>query len=185
MTTIEIYSDIDTLSDKIYELRADGVKDENMTVVAKDRLDANVLRYTRVPFRKATGTMWDKIAAKFLDENSEQRVTEQLNLTGEDNAEYRKAIDEGQIILLVRSKNEVVDAVEETSGSFETQDQVLEASGSKTEVPVKATTRKKKHGSYMDAAEIIHEDGNKRIVSTGDHTFTIVNMKHELNEEDK
>ena len=38
MTTIEIYSNTDALSDKIYELRAEGVKDSNMTVVAKDRL---------------------------------------------------------------------------------------------------------------------------------------------------
>lgn len=187
MTTIEVYSDIDTLSDKIYELRADGVTDDNMTVVAKDRLDANVLRYTRVPFRKATGTMWDKVAAKFLDEDSKQRVAEQLNLTGGENAEYRRALDDGQIILLIRSKEDEADALQESEGSLETQDQTSEASGSHTEVAVKATTPtpKKKHANYMARAEIIHEDGNQRIVSTGNHKFTIVNMKHELTEEDK
>lgn len=187
MTTIEIYSDIDTLSDKIYELRADGVKDHNMTVVAKDRLDSNALRYTRVPFRKATGTMWDKVAAKFLDEDSKQRVVKQLNLTGRDNAEYRRALDDGQIILLVRSKEDETDALEESEGPLETQDEALELSSSHTEVAVKATPLKpkKKHANYMDRAEIIHEDGNKRIVSTGNHKFTIVNMKHELTEEEK
>lgn len=43
MTTIKKYSNINDLSDKIYQLRADGVKDTDMMVVSKDRFQATFL----------------------------------------------------------------------------------------------------------------------------------------------
>ncbi|HBV22849.1 MAG TPA: hypothetical protein DEB42_03545 [Jeotgalicoccus sp.] len=192
MTTIEIYSNTSELSDKIYELRAKGVKDSNMTVVAKDRFKATFLRYTRVPFKKADGTMWDKVAAKFLDENREERVASQLNLTGEDHATFREAIDSGKILLLVRSEEEKVKQDETAAGEPATQNQALKAYGMQSEQPLQIekdteetkTKAKKKHDSYMDAAEIIHEDGSRRTVELEGKSFTIVNMKEELSETD-
>ncbi|WP_213809611.1 general stress protein [Jeotgalicoccus sp. WY2] len=189
MTTIEIYSNTSELSDKIYELRAEGVKDSNMTVVAKDRFKATFLRYTRVPFKKADGTMWDKVAAKFLDENREERVASQLNLTGEDHATFREAIDSGNILLLVRTEEEKVKQDEAAAGEPATQEQALKAYGLQSEQPLQIenteetkTTAKKKHDSYMDAAEIIHEDGSRRTVELDGKSFTIVNMKEELSD---
>ncbi|QQD84517.1 general stress protein [Jeotgalicoccus sp. ATCC 8456] len=109
MTTIEKFSNIDDLSDKIYELRADGVKDKDMITVAKDRFKATVLRYTNVGFKKADGNMWDKVAAKFLDENSTDRVFDQLDLSSDELNTFKAAVDNGQILLLVRES-----AVKET-----------------------------------------------------------------------
>lgn len=193
MTTIEIYSNTSELSDKIYELRAEGVKDSNMTVVAKDRFKATFLRYTRVPFKKADGTMWDKVAAKFLDENSKERVAAQLNLTGEDHAKFREAIDSGDILLIVRTEAEKVQQDEDAAGEPTTQEEVLKAQGLHSEQPLqiktdlKETTAKsqKKHDSYMDSAEIIHQDGNRRTVELEGKSFTIVNMKEEQSDTDE
>lgn len=190
MTTIEIYSNTSELSDKIYELRAEGVKDSNMTVVAKDRFKATFLRYTRVPFKKADGTMWDKVAAKFLGENREERVAEQLNLTGKDHAGFREAIDSGKILLLVRSEEEKVKQDEERAGNPSTQEEALKLYGLQSEQPLQiekdseetTAKAKKKHDSYMDAAEIIHQDGNRRTVELEGKSFTIVNMKEELSD---
>ncbi|CEA02348.1 Heat induced stress protein YflT [Jeotgalicoccus saudimassiliensis] len=192
MTTIEIYSNADELSDKIYSLRAEGVKDSNMTVVSKDRFKATFLRYTRVPFRKADGTMWDKVAAKFLDEDSKERVAEQLNLTGEDYSRFREAIDSGNILLLVRSEEDKVKQDEAASGSPETQDEAMKAAAATPSQPLQIShdagsdraKAKKKHDSYMDAAEIIHEDGSRRTVKHDGNSFTIVNMKKELKDTD-
>lgn len=192
MTTIEIYSNTDALSDKIYELRAEGVKDSNMTVVAKDRFKATFLRYTRVPFKKADGTMWDKVAAKFLDENSKARVANQLNLTGEDYSKYRDAVDNGDILLLVRTEEDKIKQTEDNAGELITQDDVLKAQETHTDQPMQledsnhprqsenSKSAKRKHDSYMDAAQIIHEDGNRRTVELEGKSFTIVNMKEEL-----
>ena len=192
MTTIEIYSNTSELSDKIYELRAEGVKDSNMTVVAKDRFKATFLRYTRVPFKKADGTMWDKVAAKFLDENSKERVAQQLNLTGEDHSKFREAIDSGKVLLLVRTEEEKVKQDEDAAGHPETQDETMRAAEVQPNHPLQIehdetapkAKAKKKHDSYMDAAEIIHEDGNRRTVELEGKSFTIVNMKEELSDTD-
>lgn len=188
MTTIEIYSNANELSDKIYGLRAEGVKDSNMTVVAKDRFDAAFLRYTRVPFRKADGTMWDKIAAKFLDENSKERVAGQLNLTGEEHSKFRAAVDSGKILLLVRSEEEKVKQDEAAARNLQTQDETMKTAEVQPDHPLQIehdeaapkAKAKKKHNSYMDAAQIIHEDGNRRTVEHEGKSFTIVNMKEEL-----
>lgn len=193
MTTIEIYSNTSELSDKIYELRAEGVKDSNMTVVAKDRFKATFLRYTRVPFRKADGTMWDKVAAKFLDENSKERVASQLNLTGEDHTKFRDAVDSGDILLLVRTEEEKVKQDEVAAGEPATQEEAMKAHEMQSAQPLQIETNsqessakaKKKHDSYMDSAEIIHEDGNRRTVELEGKSFTIVNMKEELSDTDE
>ncbi|CAD2071031.1 hypothetical protein GCM10007275_16250 [Jeotgalicoccus coquinae] len=193
MTTIEIFSNADELSDKIYGLRAEGVKDSNMTVVAKDRFDATFLRYTRVPFRKADGTMWDKVAAKFLDEDSKERVAQQLNLTGEDHSKFREAIDSGRILLLVRSEEDKVKQDEEAAGHPKTQDETMRAAEVQRDQPLQIehdetaskAKAKKKHDSYMDAAQIIHEDGSRRVVQHEGKSFTIVNMKEELTDNSK
>lgn len=193
MTTIEIYSNTSELSDKIYELRAEGVKDSNMTVVAKDRFKATFLRYTRVPFRKADGTMWDKVAAKFLDENSKERVASQLNLTGEDHTKFRDAVDSGDILLLVRTEEEKVKQDEDAAGEPATQEEAMKAHEMQSAQPLQIETNsqessakaKKKHDSYMDSAEIIHEDGSRRTVELEGKSFTIVNMKEELSDTDE
>lgn len=193
MTTIEIYSNTSELSDKIYELRAEGVKDSNMTVVAKDRFKATFLRYTRVPFRKADGTMWDKVAAKFLDENSKERVASQLNLTGEDHTKFRDAVDSGDILLLVRTEEEKVKQDEVAAGEPATQEEAMKAHEMQSAQPLQIETNsqessakaKKKHDSYMDSAEIIHEDGSRRTVELEGKSFTIVNMKEELSDTDE
>lgn len=192
MTTIKIYSNADELSDKIYGLRAEGVKDSNMTVVAKDRFDAAFLKYTRVPFKKADGTMWDKVAAKFLDENSKERVAQQLNLTGADHSKFRKAVEDGKILLLVRSEEEKVKQDEMSAGIPQTQEKTLKAYGLQSEQPlqiehddeVPRAKARRKHDSYMSAAQIIHEDGNRRTVEHEGKSFTIVNMQEELTEKD-
>ena len=188
MTTIEIYSNTNELSDKIYSLRAEGVKDNNMTVVAKDRFDAAFLRYTRVPFKKADGTMWDKVAAKFLDENSKERVAEQLNLTEEDHSKFRNAVDNGDILLLVRTEEEKTKQEEAAAGDLETQSEAMKSYGLQSEQPLQIEKTpeetkdkaKKKHDSYTDAAQIIREDGSRRTVELEGKSFTIVNLKEEL-----
>ena len=114
MTTIKKYSNINDLSDKIYQLRADGVKDTDMMVVSKDRFQATFFRYTNVGFKKANGNMWDTVAAKFLDEIREERVLNQLKDVDLNQQDFKDSIDNGEILLIVRDeKNQNVDKTNE------------------------------------------------------------------------
>ena len=80
--------------------------------------------------------MWDKVAAKFLDENSKARVANQLNLTGEDYSKYRDAVDNGDILLLVRTEEDKIKQTEDNAGELITQDDVLKAQETHTDQPM-------------------------------------------------
>lgn len=235
MTTIEKFSNIDELSDKIYALRADGVKDKDMITVAKDRFKATVLRYTNVGFKKADGNMWDKVAAKFLDENSTERVFGQLDLSSDELNTFKSAVDHGDILLLVREpevketkeekgyvprQNEdhlkkakakqeaeaeekkqaasVEDAGGVDAGSKDNEQQnegrkdnnnsgAIDVSSYQnklepmtSEKDIKRNSQKaaakEKHDNFMDAAEIIQEDGSRRTVSINDLEHTVIDL---------
>ncbi|WP_166626407.1 general stress protein [Jeotgalicoccus sp. S0W5] len=220
MTTIEKFSNIDDLSDKIYELRADGVKDKDMITVAKDRFKATVLRYTNVGFKKADGNMWDKVAAKFLDENSTDRVFDQLDLSSDELNTFKAAVDNGQILLLVRESavketkkekaatsrqnedhlrkaEEKKEAGEQNQSARETEKNQKESSDQRSgtidvsayqskldsmtsEKDIKRNNQKaeakEKHDNFMDAAEIIQEDGSRRTVSISDTEHTVIDL---------
>lgn len=198
MTTIKKYSNINDLSDKIYQLRADGVKDTDMMVVSKDRFQATFFRYTNVGFKKANGNMWDTVAAKFLDENREERVLNQLKGVDLNQQDFKDSIDNGEILLIVRDeKNQNVDKTNEredkkvlpynstvdVSNAKEDDTNQSEVTNKHGITDAKKVNQqkahaeaKKKHDSYMDAAEIVEEDGSRRTVSLDDNTFTIIDM---------
>lgn len=220
MTTIEKFSNIDDLSDKIYELRADGVKDKDMITVAKNRFKATVLRYTNVGFKKADGNMWDKVAAKFLDENSTERVFGQLDLSSDELNTFKTAVDNGQILLLVREPavketkeekatiprqnedhlrkaEEKKETREQNQSARETETNQKESSNQSSgkidvsayqnkldpmtsEKDIKRNSQKaeakEKHDNFMDAAEIIQEDGSRRTVSISDVEHTVIDL---------
>src|SRR5699024_4197229 len=104
MTTIKKYSNINDLSDKIYQLGEEDVKDTDMMVVSKDRLQATFFRYKNVGFKKANGNMWDTVAAKFSDENREERVLNQSKDVDLNQQDYKDSIDNGEILLNVRDE---------------------------------------------------------------------------------
>lgn len=103
MSKFEVFDDEQQLSRRIDQLRIDDIKDEDITVVSNDRLDNHsIIYYTSVNFKKSHGTLWDRFASKFGDEDSSGRVIDQLNLTGADKAKYDKALDDGSILLFVK-----------------------------------------------------------------------------------
>lgn len=103
MSQFEVFNDEEQLFRRIDQLRIDDVKDEDITVVSDDRLDNHsIIYYTSVNFKKSQGTLWDRFASKFGDDDAGTRVTEQLNLSGVDKVKYDKALDEGSILLFVK-----------------------------------------------------------------------------------
>lgn len=159
MTNIEKFSNIDDLSDKIYELRADGVKDKDMITVAKDRFKATVLRYTNVGFKKADGNMWDKVAAKFLEENSTERVFGQLDLSSDELNTFKSAVDNGQILLLVREPAVKETKEEKTAVPRQNEDHLRKAEEKKaakeqTQVTQETDTNQKEKNSDQSSGTI-------------------------------
>ena len=114
MSKFEVFNDEEQLFRRIDQLRIDDIKDEDITVVSDDKLDNHsIIYYTSVNFKKSHGTLWDRFASKFGDDDTGTRVTDQLNLSGDDKVKYDKALDEGSILLFVKGLSHT-EEVEET-----------------------------------------------------------------------
>ncbi|SDK75955.1 general stress protein [Lacicoccus qingdaonensis] len=115
MSKFEVFDDEQQLSRRIDQLRLDDIKDEDITVVANDRPDKHsIIYYTSVNFIISHGTLWDRFASKFGDEDTSDRVMDKLDLSGADKAKYDKALDDGSILLFVKGLSHA-EEVEEAS----------------------------------------------------------------------
>ncbi len=140
MSKFEVFDDEQQLFRRIDQLRIDDIKDEDITVVANDRLDNHsIIYYTSVNFKKSHGTLWDRFASKFGDDDSSSggRVIDRLNLSGADKAKYDKALDDGSILLFVKGLShteEVQEAREDdTDSAAEAADEAAEETKNDTE----------------------------------------------------
>src|SRR5699024_12512352 len=102
MSKFEVFNDEQQLFRRIDQLRMDDIKDEDITVVADEKLDSHsIIYYTSVYFIKSHVTLWDRFAAKFADNDVSGRVRDQPNLSRAAQAEHDDALGEGGILLLV------------------------------------------------------------------------------------
>ncbi|MCD2137811.1 DUF2382 domain-containing protein [Salinicoccus halitifaciens] len=101
MSKIEKFKSEQELVGRIEQLRAEGVRDDEITVFSKDSLENTSLNYTDVNFKDAEGSAWDKFAAFFTSEEPEERVMKDLNLSESEQQEYINAMQAGDILLYV------------------------------------------------------------------------------------
>jgi len=101
MSKIEKFKSEQELVGRIEQLRAEGVRDDEIMVFSKDSLENTSLNYTDVNFKDAEGSAWDKFAAFFTSEEPEERVMKDLNLSESEQQEYINAMQAGDILLYV------------------------------------------------------------------------------------
>ncbi|SOC43560.1 DUF2382 domain-containing protein [Salinicoccus kekensis] len=101
MSKIEKFKSEQELVGRIEQLRAEGVRDDEITVFSQDSLENTSLNYTDVNFKDAEGSAWDKFAAFFTSEEPEERVMKDLNLSESEQQEYINAMQAGDILLYV------------------------------------------------------------------------------------
>src|SRR5699024_40502 len=100
---------------RIYQHQMDDIKYNHITVIADEKLDSHsIIYYTSVNFIKSHGTLWDRFASKFGDNDGSGRVKDHLNLSEADQAKYDNALAEGGILLFVNglTHTEEVEEVE-------------------------------------------------------------------------
>ncbi|WP_411843134.1 YsnF/AvaK domain-containing protein [Salinicoccus sp. HZC-1] len=106
MRNIELVSNEEELNGRIEQLKSEGVNEEDITVVSREGLDGSALGYTAVNFRTSEGSAWDKIVSWFSDEDPEERVMTDLDVSGEEEEKYRTALERGEILLHVNRREE-------------------------------------------------------------------------------
>ncbi|WP_052747311.1 DUF2382 domain-containing protein [Salinicoccus sediminis] len=106
MRNIETFTNEEELNGRIEQLKAEGVNEDDITVVSREELAGSAVGYTGVNFRTSEGNAWDKIVSWFSDENPEDRVMTELDVDSREEGEYKEALDRGEILLHVKNSSE-------------------------------------------------------------------------------
>ncbi|MFB9860059.1 general stress protein [Salinicoccus siamensis] len=112
MRKIETFLNEQELTGRIEGLKEEGIKEKQMTVISSQNIEGASVNYNDVNYKNADGTTWDKIVAWFSSESPEDHVMTELNLSTEEEKEYKEALDSGKILLYVsdEEKGATIDA---------------------------------------------------------------------------
>lgn len=139
MSKMEKFKSEQELVGRIEQLRADGVRDDEITVFSKDSLENTSLNYTEVNFKDAEGSAWDKFAAFFTSEEPEERVMKDMNLSESEQQEYINAMQAGDILLYVDDNtppaSQMGTGVAAGAGARETTESPVASTSSEDRVP--------------------------------------------------
>ncbi|MGN7407952.1 general stress protein [Sporosarcina sp. SAFN-010] len=90
------------LLDKIHELHKNGIAEENMYVVTKDKEDVSIVRgRTEAEIQKADASWWDRFTAFLTDEQPARKALTQMDLTEDETDRYLAAVENGAFLLYV------------------------------------------------------------------------------------
>ncbi|GAB3068533.1 DUF2382 domain-containing protein [Salinicoccus sesuvii] len=106
MRKIESYTSEQEMLGRIEQLKSEGVNEDQITVVSREELEGSSLNYTDVEYKTSEGSTWDKIVSWFTAEQPEDRVMTNLNLSTQEEDEYKQALDSGKILLYVNDEME-------------------------------------------------------------------------------
>lgn len=128
MRKIETFTSEEEVNGRIEQLKAEGVNEQDITVVSKEEMAGSAVGYTDVNFRTSGGSAWDKIVSWFSNEGPEDRVMTDFDVSAEEEEEYKSALDRGEILLHVNKSEESGTAGQPEDESLE-NDEELHATG--------------------------------------------------------
>src|SRR5690625_5021566 len=85
---------------RIEQLRADGFQDDEITVISRHKLEYAYLKYRDVNFKDAEGTTWDKFMSMFSNDDPEDKVLGDFDITDSEREHFKEALGRGEILLL-------------------------------------------------------------------------------------
>lgn len=90
------------LLDKIHELHTNGIAEENMYVVTKDKEDVSIVRgRTDAAIQETDASWWDRFTAFLSDEQPARKALTQMDLTQDEADRYLAAVENGSFLLYV------------------------------------------------------------------------------------
>ncbi|MCD2137921.1 general stress protein [Salinicoccus halitifaciens] len=86
--------------ERIEALRDDGFRDDEITVISRQKLEYAYMKFRDVNFRDSEGTTWDKFISMFSDGGPEDKVLGDLDISETEKEHFKEALDRGEILLL-------------------------------------------------------------------------------------
>ncbi|GAB3058996.1 YsnF/AvaK domain-containing protein [Salinicoccus sesuvii] len=114
MRKMETFIDEREVRDRVDQLKAQGVSESSITIVANRDLDMGGAfgDYSDVNIKSSEGSPWDKVVSFFTGEDTRNQPVNDSNMTPGEEEEFRQALNENKIVLYVNG--EVTDAPEGT-----------------------------------------------------------------------
>lgn len=172
MSKIEKFKSEQELVGRIEQLRAEGVRDDEITVFSQDSLENTSLNYTDVNFKDAEGSAWDKFAAFFTSEEPEERVMKNLNLSESEQQEYINAMQAGDILLYVEDATAPASEMGTgtAAGTHETTESGVASTskGDRVPDPAKGDAVAQNEGTLSDGAGLKENEALKNSPNTAE-----------------
>ncbi|WP_432354338.1 general stress protein [Sporosarcina sp. A2] len=103
---------------KIHELHRNGIAENNMYVVTKNKEDVSIVRgRTDAEIQKADSSWWDRFTAFLSDEQPARKALTQMDLTEDETDRYLAAVENGAFLLYV-DKGDFWDASDHDKGDL-------------------------------------------------------------------
>lgn len=103
MSRIENYVTENDALTRVEELRAEGVADNNITVLSQQPINRETFGNTNVNFQDSEGSAWDKFVSFFSPDNPEEKVLNDLGLSESEQVQYRNSLNAGEVLVYVDS----------------------------------------------------------------------------------
>ncbi|HBV22926.1 MAG TPA: hypothetical protein DEB42_03950 [Jeotgalicoccus sp.] len=103
MSRIENYVTENDALTRVEELRAEGVADNNITVLSQQPVNKETFGNTNVNFQDSEGSAWDKFVSFFSPDDPEEKLLNDLGLSQSEQVQYRNSLNAGEVLVYVDS----------------------------------------------------------------------------------
>lgn len=110
MSRIENYVTENDALTRVEELRAEGVADNNITVLSQQPVNKETFGNTNVNFQDSEGSAWDKFVSFFSPDDPEEKVLNDLGLSQSEQVQYRNSLNAGEVLVYVDSPDHSSDS---------------------------------------------------------------------------
>ncbi|MCG1010741.1 YsnF/AvaK domain-containing protein [Salinicoccus sp. ID82-1] len=103
MRKMETFIDEREVTDRIDQLKSQGVDENDMTLIANRDLNVGGAfgAYSDVNIKSSEGSPWDKVVSFFTGEDTQDQRVNDARLTAEEEESFRQALNENKIVLYV------------------------------------------------------------------------------------
>lgn len=113
-----VFHSEDELLKKIFDLHHNGIAEENIYVVAKDKDDLSIVRgKTHAEVQEADASWWERFTSFLTDEQPARKALHNMDLTEDEADRYLAAVEEGALLLYV-DKGDFFDAASHDKGDL-------------------------------------------------------------------
>lgn len=159
MSRIENYVTENDALTRVEELRAEGVADDNITVLSQRPVNNETFGNTNVNFQDSEGSAWDKFVSFFSPDDPEEKVLNDLGLSQSEQVQYRNSLNAGEVLVYVDSPDNGSDSAMNYGETRDTYDYDNKANATGAGLAGGTVDNNYNADPELDARAVDHDNG--------------------------